>query len=189
VEAQLKLLYTGMTRAQRRLNLIETGPSKAASSFLRAAGNQVTELSFNSTIETNLLTPDEWVGRGLAFAWEASEHTSRAGGVRKQDLTVALTWLNRSIECFHKAANVGVAYECKAHVHIEVLRFLHKGIQTKDDEVKMVQLVKTCIIEGMWLEADSLVSLLVSSSYHRQQSEFYQSLLLRNVQTVLSTKT
>lgn len=34
LEQFLKLLYIGMTRAQRRLNFIETGPSRAASVFL-----------------------------------------------------------------------------------------------------------------------------------------------------------
>jgi hypothetical protein len=35
VEAHLKLLYTAVTRAQRRLNFVETAPSKSAFVFFR----------------------------------------------------------------------------------------------------------------------------------------------------------
>jgi len=187
VETQLKLLYTAVTRPQQRLTMIETAPSKAASSFLAALRNKtkLVELSTNSTIETHLLTPDEWLARGLDFALEASGHTSLAGVGREHDLTIALGWLNNSIECFRKAGKVGLAYVGKAHVHTEVLRFLHNGVQKEDHESALVELVKRCITQAMWLEAHSLVSCLITSPYYQQQPEFYQRQVQQNVHAVL----
>jgi len=41
METYLKLLYTAMTRAQRRLNFIETSTSRAASLFLSTLQKKV----------------------------------------------------------------------------------------------------------------------------------------------------
>jgi ATP-dependent exoDNAse (exonuclease V) alpha subunit len=40
VESHLKLLYTAVTRAQRRLNFVETASSKAARAFFRKLEEQ-----------------------------------------------------------------------------------------------------------------------------------------------------
>ena len=65
------------------------------------------------------------------------------------DLTIALTWLNNSIECFRKAGKVGLICVGKAHVHTEVLRVLHNGVQKEDHESALVELVKRCITQAM----------------------------------------
>jgi hypothetical protein len=61
----LKLLYTAVTRAQRRLNFVETAPSKSAAVFsrrLEEKGKLVKLVSDKSelSLATGMMSPDEW---------------------------------------------------------------------------------------------------------------------------------
>ena len=120
VETHLKLLYTAMTRAQRRLNFIETTTSKAACAFFRALqrDGKLVELASLANLETYIMSSDEWVSRGLDFAWEATSSGCLAAG---GSLAQELLWIERALECFLKAGSGGLVYARKAHVHRDVL--------------------------------------------------------------------
>ena len=117
VETHLKLLYTAVTRSQRRLNFVETVSSKAASAFFRRLEEQgkLVRLSTDFSelkLATGMMSPDEWIHRGLEFAWKAWEYRSddRGGsgaGGESQDIADELRWLNLAIECFSKAGSSG----------------------------------------------------------------------------------
>jgi hypothetical protein len=94
VETHLKLLYTAVTRSQRRLNFVETACSKAASAFFRRFQEQgkLVKLASDSTeltLATGIMSPDEWIHRGLEFAcktWECRPQDSdRGGGCRRRE--------------------------------------------------------------------------------------------------------
>jgi hypothetical protein len=117
VETHLKLLYTAVTRSQRRLNFVETVFSKAASAFFRRLEEQgkLVRLSTDFSelkLATGMMSPDEWIHRGLEFAWKAWECRSddRGGsgaGGESQDIADELRWLNLAIECFSNAGSSG----------------------------------------------------------------------------------
>ena len=117
VETHLKLLYTAVTRAQRRLNFVETAPSKSASAFFRRLeekGKLVKLASDTSELNlaTGMMSPDEWIHRGLEFAWKAWECRSEdrgGGGASGQphDMTDELRWLDLATDCFGKAGSSG----------------------------------------------------------------------------------
>ena len=175
VETHLKLLYTAVTRSQRRLNFVETVCSKAASAFFRRLEEQgkLVKLSSDSTelkLATGMMSPDEWIHRGLEFAWKAWECRSedRGGGGtggENQDIADELKWLDLAIECFSKAGLSGNKYVSKAQLNSRCTRFL-KEVQkpttasTQQTEKDGIKLVVACIKEGMWLEAHDLASLL-----------------------------
>jgi hypothetical protein len=62
-----------------------------------------------------MMSPDEWIHRGLEFAWKAWECRSEdrdgggAGGGESQDIADSdeLRWLDLAIECFSKAGPSG----------------------------------------------------------------------------------
>jgi hypothetical protein len=118
VETHLKLLYTAVTRSQRRLNFVETVSSKAASAFFRRLEEEgkLVKLSSDSTSElklaTGIMSPDEWIHRGLEFAWKAWEcrPQDRGGGGaggESQEMADELRWLDLARECFSKAGASG----------------------------------------------------------------------------------
>ena len=119
VETHLTLLYTAVTRSQRRLNFVETVSSKAASAFFRRLEEEgkLVKLSSGSSssprelkLATGMTSPDEWIHRGLEFAWKAwdcrSEDRGGGGtGGESQDIADKLKWLDLAIECFSKAGS------------------------------------------------------------------------------------
>jgi hypothetical protein len=119
VETHLKLLYTAVTRSQRRLNFVETVSSKAVSAFFRRLEEQgkLVKLSSSSSSElqlaTGMMSPDEWIHRGLEWAWKAWECRSedRGGGGSGEGESQAradeLQWLDKARECFSKAGSSG----------------------------------------------------------------------------------
>jgi hypothetical protein len=119
VETHLKLLYTAVTRSQRRLNFVETVSSKAASAFFRRLEEEgkLVKLSSDSELKlaTGMMSPDEWIHRGLEFAWKAWECRSEdrggggTGGESQElvDIADELRWLDLAIECFSKAGPSG----------------------------------------------------------------------------------
>jgi hypothetical protein len=72
-QTHLKLLYTAVTRSQRRLNFVETVSSKAASAFFRRLEEEgkLVKLSSKLKLATGMMSPDEWIHCGLEFAWKA----------------------------------------------------------------------------------------------------------------------
>ena len=117
VGTHLKLLYTAVTRSQRRLNFVETACSKAASAFFRRLQEQgkLVKLASDSTelkLATGIMSPDEWIHRGLEFAWKAWEcrPQDRGGGGaggESQEMADELRWLDLARECFSKAGASG----------------------------------------------------------------------------------
>jgi hypothetical protein len=117
VETHLKLLYTAVTRSQRRLNFVETACSKAASAFFRRLQEQgkLVKLASDSTeltLATGIMPPHEWIHRGLEFAWKAWEcrPQDRGGGGaggESQEMADELRWLDLATECFSKAGPSG----------------------------------------------------------------------------------
>jgi hypothetical protein len=63
VETHLKLLYTAVTRSQRRLNFVETVSSKVASAFFRRLEEEgkLVKLSSELKLSTGMMSPDEWI--------------------------------------------------------------------------------------------------------------------------------
>jgi hypothetical protein len=91
--------------------------SKAASAFFRRLEEQgkLVRLSTDFSelkLATGMMSPDEWIHRGLEFAWKAWECRSddRGGswaGGESQDIADELRWLNLAIECFSNAGSSG----------------------------------------------------------------------------------
>jgi len=178
VETHLKLLYTAVTRSQRRLNFVETASSKAASAFFRRLEEQgkLVQLCLDSSdlkLATGMMSPDEWIHRGLEFAWKAwecrSEDRGGGGAGENQDIADELKWLDLAIECFSKAGSSGDKYVSKAKVNREYACFLQElqkpasaaaSKQIQRTEIIGIKLVAACIKEGMWLEAHYLASQL-----------------------------
>jgi hypothetical protein len=118
VETHLKLLYTAVTRAQRRLNFVETAPSKSASVFFRRLEEKgkLVKLVLSDTSElslaTGMMSPDEWIHRGLEFAckaWECRGEARGGGGAggEMHDIAVELRWWDLATDCFGKAGSSG----------------------------------------------------------------------------------
>jgi ATP-dependent exoDNAse (exonuclease V) beta subunit len=115
VETHLKLLYTAVTRSQRRLNFVETVSSKTASAFFRRLQEEgkLVKLSSDSSelkLATGMMSPDEWIHRGLEFAWKAWECRSQdrgGGGTGGESQEDELRWLDNARECFSKAGSSG----------------------------------------------------------------------------------
>jgi hypothetical protein len=117
VETHLKLLYTAVTRSQRRLNFVETVSSKAASAFFRRLeeqGKLVKLVSDTSelSLATGMMSPDEWIHRGLEFAckaWECRSEDRGGGGAggEMHDIAVELRWWDLATDCFGKAGSSG----------------------------------------------------------------------------------
>ena len=179
VETHLKLLYTAMTRAKRRLYFIETKETKAARAFLEALSSEESQRLTQGlkTLKANELSPDEWAARGLDFAWKASDDEGSGLDQQIRDLDVA-------IESFGRAGLAGAAYKQKAVVHKDVLSLLLESQQTdqasslplleqdKDTENKVAELVQRCIAEGMWKEANLFLSSLPTAWKHCLQPDF-----------------
>jgi hypothetical protein len=63
-------------------------------------------------LATGMMSPDEWIHRGLEFAlktWECgSEDRGRGGaGGDSKELVYELRWLDLAIDCFSKAGSTG----------------------------------------------------------------------------------
>ncbi len=136
-QTHLKLLYTAVTRSQRRLNFVETVSSKAASAFFRRLEEEgkLVKLSSELKLATGMMSPDEWIHRGLQFAWKAWDCRSedRGGG--------------------------GTGSE---NQDTHYLKGLHKKTAASMEQLENdgIKLVAACMKEAMWLEAHDLASLL-----------------------------
>jgi hypothetical protein len=117
IETHLKLLYTAVTRSQRRLNFVETVSSKAGSAFFRRLEEQgkLVKLPTNQselTLTTGML-PDEWNDRGRMFAekaWECRPEDrggGGAGGESQEFVGDELRLLDLAIDSFSKAGSSG----------------------------------------------------------------------------------
>jgi hypothetical protein len=94
-------------------------PSKSASAFFRRLeekGKLVKLASDTSELNlaTGMMSPDEWIHRGLEFAWKAWECRSEdRGGGGSHDMTDELRWLDLATDCFGKAGSSGQSPLCQ----------------------------------------------------------------------------
>ena len=105
------------------------------------------------------MSPDEWIHRGLEFAWKAWECRSEdqgGGGTggKKQDIADELKWLDLAIECFSKAGSSGDKYVSKAQLNSRCTRFLKElqkptAASIQQTEKDSIMLVAACIKEGI----------------------------------------
>lgn len=72
-------------------------------------------LKADSIISDRILSSDEWVARGLDFAWEV--HNEAPFGYLPPVTERDLMWIDRAIQCFEKAGAAGVGYASRARVH------------------------------------------------------------------------
>jgi len=75
VETHLKLLYTAVTRLQRRQNFVKLATDTRE---LKPA--------------TGMMSPDEWIHRGLEFAWKAWESRSEDRAGEEQEERAKSLW-------------------------------------------------------------------------------------------------
>ena len=151
------------------------------------------------------MSSDEWVARGLDFAWKAHDFSSSgslSSAVHKQHLL----WIDRAIRCFEKAGAVGDKCASKARVHKQVLAMRQVLYNTscepskKDDhgtsaldetkfdfetERNAAKIVAKCIEEGMWLESAALGNLLCNQMT-MCRSEQYGRLFSTHVSSCLA---
>jgi hypothetical protein len=89
VATHLKLLYTVVTRSQRLLNFVETTSTKVPSVFFRQFEEKGKLVNLATDCElklaTGMMSPDEWIHRGLEFAWKVWECRSEERGGRGEE--------------------------------------------------------------------------------------------------------
>ncbi len=175
VGAQLKLLYTGITRCIERLFFVETSASIAGDAVVRwltttsvrkdasAAGRYEGRLFEEAlatrnnitNIESMSMTSDEFISEGLNNA-EIAESA-------ELELEQAHSAIDRSIWCFEQAGNHELA--AKARVHRQAIDFRldlvspHQRWRLSDDvsdhsviEMKGAQIIESLTSEGLLFE-------------------------------------
>jgi hypothetical protein len=140
VETHLKLLYTAVTRSQRRLNFVETVSSKAASAFFRRLEEEgkLVKLSSELKLATGMMSPDEWIHRGLEFAWKAWECRSedRGGGgtgSENQDTRFLKGLHKQTAASMEQSENDGIKLGSSLGSKLEVLGWEHR--QNPPDQI------------------------------------------------------
>lgn len=183
VGAQLKLLYTGITRCIERLFFVETSASVAGDAVVRwltttslkkADTTEVLATRNNITnIESMSMTADEFLGEGFNNA-EMAESA-------ELDLEQARYALDRSIWCFEQAGSHELA--AKARTHRQSIQFRLDLVQqfgTDDStaqlviEMKGAQMMESLKAEGLLIELLNLyysmkpfISVFVSEELER----------------------
>ena len=116
LEAQLKMLYTAVTRCCDRLILVETRKSAAGSSIFRwlkgagLADSYYPDAGGDAGGGARLMTTDEWRQRGLQFA-----HLVEAGDYS----AAAMELLGKARGCFERAHAQDL--ERRASLHAQVV--------------------------------------------------------------------
>ena len=163
LETQLKLLYTAITRAERRLYLIETKRSIAGTAFFNFV--QARELAqpqemVQGGLGSELLTNDEWVSRGLDFAITAKE----VGNIEEE-----AAWLRRASLCFESARHAEMLRRTRAHMLSVMMRkklvegggWSEQKEVTPEVELEGMRAARACLSTGMLREAVEMLQMLL----------------------------
>jgi hypothetical protein len=199
LETHIKLLYTAVTRAQRRLNFIETRKSQAGDAFSRAleAKDKLVRLGNDASLDSVKMSVDDWMARGVDFALQAGDARRSEGGSRTESLSEEdlaaeeLKWLDRAVGAFRRAGRLGEAAILKAEaqkkealLRAELLRVpaVSKGgamaVQVGQVVLRGARAVAGCIRQRMLFEARDLIRVVVRyENTTRPPSAYRESLL------------
>jgi hypothetical protein len=175
LEAQLKLLYTAVTRCIDRLFFCETVKSIAGDAFIRyittlsIGGSKVSSVQWHDgnqaiatlndidSIENMLMSSDEWLVSGVANAEAAEVEGSAYSGDAHGLMT-------KAIYCFEQSKND--SFLKKAKVHLESLQFRrvlldHENTKSRDEssvelEMQAVAIMEKLLRENLLYEARAL---------------------------------
>ncbi len=196
LETHIKLLYTAVTRAQRRLNFIETSKSRAADAFSRAlvAKEKLVALGDDASLDSVKMSVDDWMARGVEFAMQAcdarrSERGSKTGSRVEADLKEELTWLDRAVKAFRRAGRPGEAAILKAEAQKEEARLRAELLRLPSGDVMAPQqvgqvvsrgarAVAGCIRQRMLFEARDLASEVIR--YEEKSKGAYRGILMQD---------
>ena len=166
LEIQLKLLYTGSTRACNRLIFIETNSTSLSSLVFRWMRTQdlaeeLVPLQGNQII----LTPDEWRGKGIECALSAE-------GIN------TMSFLQRALNCFQQAADRDlikkIIIQMEYHDLITRVKSYDEILHSKD-ELTCADMLIQCSKYGLKQELSSLSELLEVRSC---DTNYYKSTIL-----------
>lgn len=112
-ELDLKLMYTGITRACNRLLFFETAQSEGFDAFRRCLTRQdlAEKMKMDNVLTegTKLMTADEWRVEGIEMALQQSENSYDQ-----------VDSLERAIFCFQKAGDADL--EARANLQLEATK-------------------------------------------------------------------
>ena len=197
LETHIKLLYTAVTRAQRRLNFIETRKSQAGDAFSRAleAKDKLVRLGNDASLDSVKMSVDDWMARGVDFALQAGDARRSEGGSRTESLSEEdlaaeeLKWLDRAVGAFRRAGRLGEAAILKAEaqkeealLRAELLRVPRGGAiavqQVGQVVLRGARAVAGCIRQRMLFEARDLIRVVVRyENTTRPPSAYRESLV------------
>jgi len=167
MEAQLKLLYTAVTRCCNRLVFVETKQKPAVENFFRWLASKELAEPYTTDIIQDLsagavfYTHDEWKSLGIRRAVEAYG----------ADSTAAITMLQTAIDCFKKAgsnasatdllqkAKFNIKYE---HAKREFLRSTDVAEVNRQTQEGWSDMILACIEKKMYREACEFSDLIRS---------------------------
>ena len=201
LETHIKLLYTAVTRAQRRLNFIETRKSRAGDAFSRAlvAKEKLVALGDDASLDSVKMSADDWMARGVDFVLQAGDARRSEGGSRTESLSEEdlaaeeLKWLDRAVGAFRRAGRLGEAAILKAEaqkeevlLRAELLRVpaVPRGDAMEVQQVGHVVLrgaraVAECIRQRMLFEARDLIRVVVRYENTTRPPSVYRESLVQ----------
>jgi hypothetical protein len=198
IEAQLKLLYTAVTRCIERLFFVETTSSRAGDAFIRwSTTTSVTPFGPNdekidkamatlsdcTNIETMGMNRDEWLAAGLSNA--------EAADAEEYDFENKCSLLKKAVYCFEQGRHDLFTRKAKVQLRSIELRMKVSDIDVEDVELLWkIEKEAVCIIRGL-IEADMGLEVLELCKSLRNimnklypSSDFLQRHLIMNAQLV-----
>jgi hypothetical protein len=170
LEAQLKMLYTAVTRSCDRLVFVENTESASSSAFFRLLKAKQLAEPFDAGNEgaTVMMLSDEWRARGINFAMSAE-------GDR------AIAFLTQAKRCFECAGDKPLIARTSIHLELEILRhrLLTEEISIRD-ELEAASLLCRSLTIAMplpWsdtIEMCELLSTKVCDAIHFQREILYK---------------
>ncbi|GFH43984.1 P-loop containing nucleoside triphosphate hydrolase protein [Chaetoceros tenuissimus] len=201
IEAQLKLLYTAVTRCIERLFFVEETSSKAGDAFIRWStttsvtpfdphdkiDKAIATLSECTNIESMGMNRDEWLAAGLSNA--------EAADAEEYDFENKCSFLKKAVYCFEQGRHDLFVRKAKAQLRSIELRMKVLDITVEDLEVlRQIEKEALCIIRGL-LEADMGSEVLELCRSLRgimndlyPSSDFLQRYLVMNVQSICASQ-
>lgn len=160
LELQLKQLYTAITRCCKRFLVAETRQTVSLDTFSKWATHRrsrersewLLEQSNIETVTETVMTRDEWMNRGLAFAVRAEE---------EEDLDEQVKWLQRSQAPFVAAGSEAMKNRVQAHLDSIDLRKRLLSMATAsglpaDQTNQLPGVMKALVQSGLSVEATKL---------------------------------
>ena len=140
IEAQLKLLYTAVTRCIERLFFAETSSSKAGDAFVRWStttsvkplgdsekqDRAIATLNDTANVDSMVMNRDEWLAAGISNA--------EAADAEENDLENASNLLNKAIYCFEKGRHD--SFVRKAELQLKSVEFRLKIYRTDPSDIQ-----------------------------------------------------